>query len=324
MRAIDTIALHAETCRAWELPGTGECWLINYSENRTFGITSDAGQYVLRVHRPGYQSLDNINSELAWLEALGRDTELRVPVPIAGLDGAYIQHLPFGSGTAACVLFRHIPGHEPQLDTGLVPHFRTLGRYAATLHRHAATWEKPASFQRHEWSAEQILDPDGLWGDWRRSPDVDNTIRPVLDRVDAQLRSDIAAYGKGPEQFGLIHADMRLGNLLIDGDDLALIDFDDSGFCWFAYDFAAAVSFHEDSALLPELREAWFEGYLPVRTLQPEDIAAMDCMLILRRMALLAWIGSHAETELAQKHRPGFAEGTAMLAENYLANRRPL
>jgi hypothetical protein len=35
-------------------------------------------------------------------------------------------------------------------------------------------------------------------------------------------------------------------------------------------------------------------------------------------MALLAWIGSHAETSLAQQHVSGFAQGTADLAERYL------
>ena len=35
-------------------------------------------------------------------------------------------------------------------------------------------------------------------------------------------------------------------------------------------------------------------------------------------MALLAWIGSHAETRLAKTHMKGFADGTARLAERYL------
>lgn len=45
---------------------------------------------------------------------------------------------------------------------------------------------------------------------------------------------------------------------------------------------------------------------------------SIDSMVMLRRMALLAWIGSHAETKLAQLHMPGFADGTATLAERYL------
>ncbi|MCS6762501.1 MAG: phosphotransferase [Candidatus Devosia symbiotica] len=59
----------------------------------------------------------------------------------------------------------------------------------------------------------------------------------------------------GEDLYGLIHADMRLGNLLVDSDQVSLIDFDDCGFC-FTYDFAAAVSFHETNSAIPALKAA--------------------------------------------------------------------
>ena len=42
-------------------------------------------------------------------------------------------------------------------------------------------------------------------------------------------------------------------------------------------------------------------------------------MVLLRRMALLAWIGSHGETDLARSQADHFAEGTAQLGAAYLA-----
>ena len=44
----------------------------------------------------------------------------------------------------------------------------------------------------------------------------------------------------------------------------------------------------------------------------------VDTMILLRRMALLAWIGSHAETGLARSHAESFAADTARLAKRYL------
>ena len=69
--------------------------------------------------------------------------------------------------------------------------------------------------------------------------------------VAERVRAGLAAYGTAPDRFGLIHADMRLANVLVDGEAVTLIDFDDSGEGWFAYDFAAAVSFFEDSPVVP-------------------------------------------------------------------------
>ena len=45
------------------------------------------GQYLLRVHEPGYQQPDAIQLELAWLAAMRRDAGLPVPEPVPTLDG---------------------------------------------------------------------------------------------------------------------------------------------------------------------------------------------------------------------------------------------
>lgn len=294
--------------------------LINHSENHTFAYrTHDRDRFTLRIHRPNYQNIRSIESELHWLEALRRDTDLPIPEPVPGRDGALLQDLQMPDGTRRHgVLFRFIEGQEPSPTSNLVDLFGVLGRYAATLHRHAIGWERPAGFERQAWSAATILDADGLWGDWRMAPGVTRPVRLMLDRLDAALWRRLAEYGQAPGRYGLIHADMRLGNLLVDGNRVSLIDFDDCGFCWFGYDFAAAISFHETHQAVPALRASWLESYRTIRPLDTEDEAALDALVMLRRMALLAWIGSHAETGLAQTHVQGFAEGTADLAERFL------
>ena len=43
---------------------------------------------VFRIHEPGYQTTEAITSELEWLCALRRDTNLAVPEPVRTLGGA--------------------------------------------------------------------------------------------------------------------------------------------------------------------------------------------------------------------------------------------
>lgn len=296
----------------WDETRGGSATLVNVSENHTYRIDAPAGRFMLRLHRPGYQSAESIESELAWVAAL-RDT-LPVPRPLPGRDGALLQSLPSGR---RAVLFAFDPGVEPAEDAELTGLFRVLGRYAAIAHRHAESWERPGGFTRQSWTAGSILDPDGLWGDWRQAPGVD-AVRERLGAVDQRLREMLAAYGMPPSRYGLIHADMRLANLLVDGEHVTLIDFDDCGFCWFVYDLAASLSFIETRPDLETLIGAWLEGYAPVRPLGDEDRAIIAPMILLRRMALLAWIGSHAETDLARRHAPRFAADTADLADRLL------
>jgi Ser/Thr protein kinase RdoA (MazF antagonist) len=306
---------------AWGETEGGRARLINLSENHTFRIDRDDGKrFILRLHRPGYQSTAAIESELCWIAALRRDAGLPVPVPLPGRDGQLVQQMHFGSeAPRAVVLFRFEAGREPREGEGLEPLFARLGGLAAQLHRHVESFVPPPGFTRPTWDGAAILDADGPWGDWCAAPNLSDRGQGVLGELDVRLRVDLADYGRAADRFGLIHADMRLANLLVDGEAVTLLDFDDCGFSWFAYDFAAAVSFFEDSPVVPVLKARWLEAYTRIRPLADADIVAMDMMLLLRRMALLAWIGSHGETKLAQAHAGAFAAGTVRMAEDYLA-----
>jgi Ser/Thr protein kinase RdoA (MazF antagonist) len=299
--------------RLWSETVGGHATLINVSENDTYRVDTAGGRYALRVHRPGYQSGGAIETELAWLTALHR--RLPVPRPVAGIDRKLLQ----ATGDRHVVLFHFEPGTEPPAQgTDLTALHRTLGRYAATLHLHVLSWRPPAGFQRPTWTADTILDADGLWGDWRLAPGVEGEVAATLAAADTHLRARLAAYGQSPDRFGLIHADMRLGNLLVDDGRVTLIDFDDSGFGWFVYDLAASLSFIELRPDLDTLVASWLEGYRELRSVSREDVAMIPVMILLRRMALLAWIGSRSDTALARRHVDGFARDTATLATRLL------
>ena len=254
------------------------------------------------------------------MTALDSDGGVATPRPLAGRDGALIQ----SHGTSALaprhlVMFEWLEGAEPDPDDDLVEPFRQLGGIAARTHLHVTGWQLPDGFERLVWDDESVFGPSPNWGDWRDGPGVDARVREVLEAAETLVRDRLAAYGRGAARYGLIHADMRLANLLIDGGDTRLIDFDDCGFGWFMYDFAAGISFMEEHPQVPALREAWLDGYRAVRPLDREDEVEIDSFIMLRRMALLAWTGSHSGTDLARSQAPHFAAGTARLAEAYLA-----
>lgn len=312
----DDAALSTAVLARWPELAGATALLVNHSENHTYRFEGpDAALHMLRLHRPGYQTRLAIESELAWLGALA-GSGIPVPRPIVGADGALVQEVV---PDRFAVLFHHEPGGEPTIADDQTALFRTLGRFAATAHLHVGSWQRPEAFDRQRWDAAGLLDATSAWGDWRGAPHVEGEVLADLSALDARLRESLAAYGEGEDRFGLIHADMRLANLLVDGERTVLLDFDDSGFGWFLYDLAASLSFHETSPQVPTLIRSWLAGYLEVRPLTSADIGMIDTMILARRMALLAWIGSHAETPLAQSHAESFAVDTARLARRYLA-----
>ena len=310
-----------KSLKLWDLPKDVTAELINVSENFTYLIENSSGfKAILRVHRENYHSRRSIECELAWIDALSKSGLIETPSYFFGVDGSAIQKCSIDGihGSRYLVLFHFVSGSAPDEKENLEPFYEELGRLAGTCHNHVLSWKRPDNFERLIWDIDTIFGSNALWGNWRLAPEVTKEVQDKLERVELKIRSRLLDYGKGEKRFNLIHADMRLANLLVDQDSTRLIDFDDCGFGWFMYDFASAVSFIEDSPMIPYFKSAWIKGYRSVRNLSAEDEQEIDTFIMLRRMALLAWIGSHIEAPEPQKLSSGFAETTAKLGEIWL------
>ncbi|MBO1073945.1 phosphotransferase enzyme family protein [Roseomonas marmotae] len=300
----------------WGLAADAPLSLLNVSENATFLAGEGAGRLVLRVYRKGYHQPEEMESELAWIGALRAAGVVETPAPVPARDGRLLQALEDGAATRHAVAFAHMAGREPASD--LPRCFRQLGGISARLHAHGRAWAPPAGFTRKRWDLGTMLGPDGHWGDWRAATGLDADGVALLADVVEALRGILARYGDAPERFGLVHADLRLTNLLVEGERLGVIDFDDCGFSWYLYDFAAAVSFMEDDPLVPALMAAWVDGYRAVAPLPETEVALLPAFVMLRRMLLTAWLATHAETPTGQELGAGYTAGTVALGRDFL------
>ena len=308
----------------WNLPENTDVILLNISENATYLLqVSGAADLILRVHRVDYCSSREIRSELAWLVALREEGVIETARPVPGRNGELVQELASPSGRAAryAVAFERLPGTEPSSDDGATPWFLRLGELTAKMHRHAKSWQRPTFFERKRWDLDAMIGPRGYWGPWREAIGLDPAGASVLESALTRIRARLGRYGSAAERFGLVHADLRLANLLIDDTQLRIIDFDDCGFSWFMYDFATGVSFIEDDPRVPALLEAWIRGYSKVARLAAEDLAEIPTLVMLRRVLLCAWLASHREVPLARQLGAAYTEGTVALAEAFLGGR---
>jgi Ser/Thr protein kinase RdoA (MazF antagonist) len=302
----------------WGFSPAARLTLLNISENTVFRAEEADRRLILRVHRPGYHQRQEIASELTWIEALRAAQVLDTPAPVPGTDGCLLRTLRLGETAHSVVAFAEVPGHSPDPQEDLSGWFQTLGAITARLHAHARQWTRPASFVRKHWTVETMLGPHGHWGDWRRARGLSAAGEALLARAADAIGAALGRYGTAPGRFGLIHGDLRLANLLVDADRLQVIDYDDCGFGWFLYDFAAAVSFFEDAPTVPALMAAWTEGYRRLGTLSAEDIGVLPALILLRRMLLLAWVASHPEAPTAQAMGTAYTEGAIALADRFL------
>jgi Ser/Thr protein kinase RdoA (MazF antagonist) len=293
--------------------------LLSLSENATYRVDDPGGRTaVLRVHRTGYHPPGAVASELAWLQALRAETGLRTPAVFAAADGRQVTDITIGPVTRQVVLFEWLPGTEPAEDQ-LPEKFELLGEICGRMHQHSRGWTRPASFVRFSWDFDTCVGATPRWGRWQDGIGVGRDEHATLARAADLMEARLGRFGKSPERFGLIHADMRLANLLVNGPDIQVIDFDDCGFGWFLFDLGASLSFIEHDPRVPGLCDAWLRGYRTVLPLPDADAAEIPTFILLRRLQLVAWVGSHRFADSARELGAEFTAGTCELAERYLS-----
>jgi Ser/Thr protein kinase RdoA (MazF antagonist) len=313
--------LATESLALWDVvPSNATARLINVSENATYLVEAGAWKSILRIHRENYHTLNAINSELAWTEALREAGDIKTPGVYLGANTKAVQSAQVDALTSPrfMTMFEFIEGDAPSEEQDLAGPFEELGEIAAMAHNHTIGWKRPVPYERLVWNTDTVFGKDPTWGNWRDAPNVTASIAGVLEDVERTVIRRLENFGKSRQQYGLIHADMRLANLIIADDGTRLIDFDDCGEGWFLYDFAAGISFIEDRPEIPDLKAAWVKGYRKVRSLSNDEVDEIDTLIMLRRLALLAWIGSHIEAPEPQAMAREFANVTAELGKQYL------
>jgi Ser/Thr protein kinase RdoA (MazF antagonist) len=291
---------------------------VNVSENVTFRVTDEDGQdFVLRLHRPWYHTIERLKGERAWTRALAvagvaapqgvrtRTGEDYVSVAVEFLGErrwAGLAHWIDGE-----VLFDIVDAEPDPVANEL--HFERLGAIMAALHNQASGWTPPPLFERHSLNADGLMGgPEGeapFWGPFWEHPMFSPAERVLILETRDRLHAALVRYGRNSATFSLIHADLHPGNVLIDGQRLAVIDFDDAAFGWHLYDLAVALLFYQDHAHGPRFVDACLRGYARVRTLPDDVVRLLPMFFLIRRLVQIGWLNARPElpdrTDLAQR-----------------------
>lgn len=289
---------------AWDLK-IHAITLAAQSENIVYHLVSDAGkEYAVRVHRPGYHTLDELNSEQLWTSAL-HQAGVHVPGVCKTKTGAYYQpidhkgiQLQVGvvewlNGKILKSVLEQEPGGQY-----LKKQLGNLGRLAAQMHNQASNWQIPEGFVRHRMDADGLMGERPLWGPFWILPELSLAQRKLFSDLRIKLFKRLKDLGEDQNHFSMIHSDLHRGNLMVTDKGLHAIDFDDAGFGWHLYDLAVELFRYHDRADLQNLRAALIEGYREERSLSDDDVALFPLFAMVRSLAYLGWL--HARPELSR------------------------
>ncbi len=104
-------------------------------------------------------------------------------------------------------------------------------------------------------------------------------------------------YGRDPATFSMIHADLHHHNVLVDGERLTVIDFDDAGFGWHQYDIAVALYHSQATSNVAAVERAFVDGYRAKRAISDEALALVPMFQLIRGVAIIGWKHLRPEVE---------------------------
>ncbi|KRB55144.1 serine kinase [Rhizobium sp. Root708] len=274
--------------------------LLKFRENAVFKVRLRSGEMaVLRLHRPGYHSRAALQSELLWMDDLRRNG-IAVPQPIATDSGDFLVQIA-GEESQHADLIGWVAGQQIG-ETGrpfrhsereIERIYRSVGVAMAEAHNAADRWTIPAGFTRHAWDKDGLLGEEPLWGRFWDCLVLAAEDRRFLTKLRFDLQERIDALGA--LDYGLIHADLVRENVLVDGDNVALIDFDDCGYGYRLFDIATALLRNRHEPHYDMLRSALVEGYRERRPLGDGALNNLPLFLLLRSVTYVGWAAARLD-----------------------------
>jgi len=289
----------------WEIQAE-DIKLIRRGENVVFKVNTGKDDIALRIHRPGYHTLDELIAEHTWTTAL-QQSGLDVPTALQSSQGDFYLEIQDTLSQCQCYsgivewIDGEILGDILSRESGkfsLIEGMRRLGNIAASIHNQAAHWKIPASFTRQSLDAEGLMGEEPFWGPFWELPELSPQQQQQFVKLRQKLYERLNDYGKDPQHYSMIHADLNATNIMVQGDHLFVFDFDDAGFGWHMYELAVALYSLLEHADYAAAQTSLFEGYRELRDLPESDLAYLPVFMLVRSLASLGWV--HHRPELGR------------------------
>jgi Ser/Thr protein kinase RdoA (MazF antagonist) len=287
---------------------------LRRSENLTWRVEDqEQHTYLLRIHQSTSAALAGtrqrpniIQSELEWLSVL-HQCGMPVQRPLRSNTGKYVAVLEMKGLPVPCTLLTWLEGedYDPSIhaNPAIIENF---ARLTAFLHSEALLWTVPKGFTRPTYNVAHF---EGLFSDLRAGVKK-NLIAAedwvILRRTCERLLEDIRTTQDIPGQWGLIHADLHSGNLLVRGKDVLVIDFSLCGYGSFLFDISIALV----AGVPAEFRQAYLSAYRRCRPLPDELLPLVEAYGLAGVLSYCAFqVGNPEQWEWLTNRIPRLAAG---------------
>ncbi|WP_338586989.1 phosphotransferase [Paenibacillus sp. Y5S-9] len=253
---------------------------LGKSDNVTFQVqTNDAHQkFLIKIHIStiSIQSKGNITSELIWLEALVKDTNLVVPVPVRNLRGDLVTEISthLSENTIMATIHHWIHGSVLQREP-TSNETKNLALLMAALHKHSMQWNAPEGFNRPIYNSDHLY---SSLNQLKRLVNLELISSEVFVHVEEsahKIANVIQHHKRLPSNWGVIHSDLHESNYVFYEDTPQPIDFSNCGYGFYLFDMAETF-LHLSS----DNRKVFISSYSKVNQLEENYVELLEAFFI--------------------------------------------
>lgn len=256
----------------------GQAFFLRGSANFIFVLKKDGKKYVLRFNEDTERDRELIEAELELLCVL-KNKGIDVSEPVQSSSGNWVETVQTELGTFHAVVFTYVEGNHPEFDELTNRDFEKWGKALGTLHQRV---KESLNFR-------ELKRPD-----FRDQFTFIRKILPTSEKAALHELDQLSEWAESlemnSENYGVIHFDFELDNLLWTTEQIGMIDFDDSIYHWFVADIAFALRdlFEERIDVTKPEFIAFMNGYQSVTDVDAKLINELPQFMRMHHLFMFA------------------------------------
>ncbi len=260
--------------------------------NTTYRVAAEDGtRYNLRVCNPRFQDRRCLHDELVFLDFVAKRGQVGVPQPVSNRHGEFVTVVSTPEGDRLSCLFTWIEGQEAR---GRLSHsvLYQMGQSVAFLHEAAKAFVFPSEGDgfRESYSYDDKLILSHREWIAEEADEIGSERVSLLHKVIDDVLAALASVGEHRDNYGFIHGDLHLGNFIVQGEEVCVIDFDQLGRGHFCYDIATLMVDLQDEPGDFAARWNSFQAGYQAATAQPfPDAQRLAPFVTAVDLAFLDW-----------------------------------
>ncbi|MGN7385796.1 phosphotransferase enzyme family protein [Sporosarcina sp. SAFN-015] len=268
---------------------------LRASSNFVFVFERNGEKHILRITPNGDRN--KLMEEVSFLSFLSTNG-VSVNIPERSKNGNMVEEAKNDLGIFQAVVFRFLSGVHYEIEELSDRRFYLWGEALGHLHNCSKQFVKMDSTSNDY--VQQLAELDSFL------PQSESLARKELETIKALLMT----LEINEDNYGIIHFDFELDNLIWDDDNVQMIDFESNLEHWYTADIAFALRdlFNGDVDLSNSSFQLFLEGYRSKMHVKDEEIDTIPMFLRFHNLITFADLLRTVDVE-KDLHNPQWIEG---------------